>query len=251
MGTWDLRLQAGRDTSTLDPARRTAGHGTPTPGAAGAPDPLCAPGLGGIAPARSPAARFGRGEGGEAQSKPGAATAPVDVLGGVSQPALLLPVPPPCRDLGHPTHSQPCHPSHTNDSGPPQHHCPHTAQPAAPSLWGRQCQRPELLQLPGPTPAPIPPPAAERSLVGARKSPPPPPAPRHPVTVPPLHGQSHPPCKTRTLSEREALVFGTEKSKRRRALWLRCRPRLLPGNWDRSAGGLPVCPWPRWAPALL
>lgn len=36
MGKRDLRLQAGRDTSTLDPARRTLGH--PNPRAAGAPD---------------------------------------------------------------------------------------------------------------------------------------------------------------------------------------------------------------------
>lgn len=46
-----------------------------------------------------------------------------------------------------------------------------------------------------------------------------------------------PPCKTRTPNEREAFVFGTEKSKRRRALWLRQCPRLLAGEPEPWRGG--------------
>lgn len=136
MGTQDLRLQAGQDTSTFNPARRTAGHGTPTLGAARAPNP----------------------------PRPGQ-----------HHPNPLSP------------HSSAC--------------C------SLPAGAGMLMTR--TLAAPGHRPAPTPPPGA---ALGGRLGRARPPS-SYPVIVPPLHGQSHPPCKTQTPNEREALLFGTEKSK--------------------------------------
>lgn len=208
MGAWDLRLQAGRDTSTLDPAR-TAGHGTPTHGAVQgcrSPESPSASQNWAAPPLPTPPPPPPRVRGGRRDTRGGRSRCCTHgCAGGGVQPAWLLPVTPPAR-------SQATLPASTYVTPGTQvtlRH-PSTTVHTRLSLLRPHPARRVTPMAPGPRPGPTPSPGAGCSP-GERPgrvcvSP--------PVTVLPLRGQSHPPHrKAQSPREREALGFGTERSK--------------------------------------
>lgn len=219
----------------MDPARRTAGHSTPTPEghrAAGAPNPPCAPGLGSTTPACSADAWRRRRTGGEAGTEPRGS-----VLGGL-QPTWLLPMPPPRWEPGHPSHARRLllHRTVTDHPVPLSSHgsaaCSLPAAVVTPMAGALAASGPRPVTTPSPR---------GRACAPLRCA-----------------GRTTSPCKTRTLNE-SCTVFSTEKSKWRRAPRLRWRLQLM-GSWDRggvsctssATAGSSAALWAassRWAPA--